>query len=570
MMWFEKAKEGVKEIVKQHPVSICAFLIGCILLGLISDFLIPDAAEELLDFCSRFCMCMTPAFVLCEANFAYKKKIGKISSLLEIGKSVVYLVVVIVAAVVSGIFSYINVYLNYKYKSDFTEYFPRVFYVYLAICLLSAIFFMYKKTGDSFEGYSVRAFLGFLKAGLIHGIITLGTFCILWVFDTLFVNLGIETTILWIVTGIVGFPAYLMAFSAPGDKLSRFSKVVMGFVFPGILAIAFVIVYAYIIKILVTWTFPSNQVFAIMTGMFGSGILFWTMAQGCTEGRANSLLKTMPLLFCPFIIIQIMCLAMRISDYGLTASRYLGILLIIFEILYEAYYIVRMMQGQGLGGILMPTLLVFVIVYYLIPGINVYASVTRSQMAVVRGYVDLKLGGHEGTSTSLSRARSGYREIRDNGGLEGKLSLQRLYAESSQDKVEDILDINASYASDVRTYYVNVYDTKREIDVAGYSHLKMVDTRIYDGKVDIADAPVRNDVKEGEDFDRADISAVIFKLKELEQSGTDEDEMNDILKEPVKTDNGLLLIDYITFEFTDEDPAEKIDDFELRGYYLCN
>ena len=72
----------------------------------------------------------------------------------------------------------------------------------------------------------------------------------------------------------------ILTLSKPSDTISKFGNIMMGYVFPGILAVAFVIVYIYILKILITWTFPSNEAFTIVTALFAAGICIWTMAQG--------------------------------------------------------------------------------------------------------------------------------------------------------------------------------------------------------------------------------------------------------------------------------------------------
>ena len=571
MLWVEKIKENVKGVLRIHPVSIITFLIASIIAGISGDAdFNKKMVRECFEFGQTFFFCLTPAFVLCEANFAYKKKIGKISSLKEVRKSAVYLVVTIIAVVVSGIFAYITGFGAWDRAQDFCDFFYRIFWVYLAVCVLSAFFFMYKKNGESFEVFGVKAFLGGMKAGLVHGIITLGAFCIMWVFDVLFFDLGCETFILWLVFGIVGFPAYLIALSAPGEKITKFSKVVMGYVFPGILAAAFVIVYAYIIKILVTWSFPSNQVFSIMTALFCSGIMIWTMAQGCTEGKILSALRIMPLLFIPFIVVQIMCLVMRINQYGMTGSRYLGVLLIIFEILYEGYYIVILKREKGIGGILMPVLLLFVVIYFLVPGINVYAVITNSQKAVVSGYVHMKMSGAEMTSQQLARARSGYNEIMENGGLEGKHYLKKLYAESSKEEIEDILETSSTYSSVGRSYFVYVSDRKGEIDIEGYKHLCRVMSSIYDD-TDYFEVPIWNEIS---DFDQdepvvtADLSGIINKLRELELEDAESAEKSAVLHEPIAVEGGRLYIDELQFTFYKDSPDNEIEDLVIEGYYL--
>ena len=130
------------------------------------------------------------------------------------------------------------------------------------------------------------------------------------------------------------YPCILVGFSKIEDEVSKFEKVMVTYVLPGLLALAYVIIYTYIIKMLVTWSFPKNQVFAILTTLFCFGVCIWTMAQGLYDDNLKKVFTILPLLFIPCIILQIMCLYMRIAPYGLTLQRYAGIAFVFFEIVY--------------------------------------------------------------------------------------------------------------------------------------------------------------------------------------------------------------------------------------------
>lgn len=582
MKWYEKIKEGAKGILREHPISVCVFLISSILAGIRGDFgsdIGKGPVANVLQFIYLFTLITTPVFVLCEAHFAYRKKTEGSENPLNYKQYAGYCLASLIGAVIGAVYAYIHSFRYVEFRrsgtalNSFNEYFTRILYVYLAVCVLGAVFFMYKKHGADFEKYALRAFLGLMKACLVYGIILVGCFCILLVFNALFFDLEIQSMILWLTTGIVGFPALLMALSMPGEKTGRFADIVMGYVFPGLMAVAFVIIYAYIIKILITWTFPSNQVFSIVTALFISGLVFWTMAQGCTEGKINTALKVMPLLFIPFIVIQIMCLAMRIGQYGITGSRYLGILLIIFEIIYEGYYIFRFTKKEGLGGVLMPLLLLFVAVYFILPKVNVYAVITASQKAVVEKYLNLQSSG-DSDQKLLARARSAYREIAGNGGLEGEHYLRKLYAKSSKDEVESILGTKVNSSDDYeieRSYYVYTNNSWKQIDTEGYRYFcRIRSDRMDDGIIDCRQVRFTNDVEDEEPTFILDLSDSIYQLKELKRNEIEGDEMRKAISNPIKTENGALYIDYINFQFDENDEDNEIKGLVVEGFYFYN
>ena len=174
------------------------------------------------------------------------------------------------------------------------------------------------------------------------------------------------------------------------------------------------------------------------------------------------------------------------------------------------------------------------------------------------------------TSQQLARARSGYNEIMENGGLEGKHYLKKLYAESSKEEIEDILETSSTYSSVGRSYFVYVSDRKGEIDIEGYKHLCRVMSSIYDD-TDYFEVPIWNEIS---DFDQdepvvtADLSGIINKLRELELEDAESAEKSAVLHEPIAVEGGRLYIDELQFTFYKDSPDNEIEDLVIEGYYL--
>ena len=574
MLWVNKLKEGAREIIKEHPLSVCIFFVSFLFAGILTmdgDILnFPVFVSLPLEFLQFLLLGLVPAFLLCESNYLYKLHKGKIGGLKE-KNSLVYIVVLIIGLLNSVILALLET-TSYTSKKmilgmkvgDFEAIFYRFFFVYLAICIFSAVFFLYKRTSESFESYAVKGFLGCMKGYLAYGVIVLGAMGVVGVFNALIFELEIFGLISFIISGAMSYTVALMALSRPGEKISKFGRIMMGYVFPGILALAMVIVYVYILKIIFTWTFPSNESFAIVTALFGAGICFWTMAQGCTEGAFHKVLLFFPLAFIPCIVIQTMCLYMRVHQYGLTPDRYLGILLIVFEILYEGYYIVRLSMGKGLGGILFPVLIIFVAVYFIVPGVNVYASVTNSQKKVVNRVVAVFASGQTPESSEIARAKSAYAQIRKNGGFEGNHYLKKLYAKYSEEEVngyfgESEIDYFSGY---VDFHASREWDT---IDVSGFSSINFVDVSIWNSETDPHHIKLEG-ANKGQVLGEADLSELIREMEELEEQGAAQRSFEEAISVPVELDDGGLL--YISYISVEEDSDGRIKDLSLNGYYL--
>lgn len=272
------------------------------------------------------------------------------------------------------------------------------------------------------------------------------------------------------------------------------------------------------------------------------------------------------MLFIPFIIIQIMCLYMRVHQYGLTQTRYLGILLIVFEVFYEAFYITRFVQKKGLGGIIFPVLIIFVFIYYLMPGINVYASVTNSQKNKVDRIVSAISEGTTPSSQELAGAKSAYNEIDNNGGAEGNLYLKKVYAAIPKQQLEDVL-YNGSIPSGSESLSMYADADISEIDISGYSKLLRVDMSLFDTDFNPESVLIRNDADD-DAFEKVDLSELINALRSEKYSDPDTSDFDDLIKDPVFFKDGSVL--YIEYLYLEENSEREITDFSLRGYYLYN
>ena len=581
MLWFKRLQEDARGIFKEHPASIVTVLIFAVCTALLEDILnlkSGSSAWRVIDFIQILALGLTFGFALCESNYNYKKQIGKLSGLFEIRKSFAYIIVMLISLVLSLIHACKEAVFTYDEVSAINEsgfnfdIFYRFFWVYLAVCMIGAWYFMYKRSGESFEVYSVKAFLGSLKAFAVYFVVAIGVLCILSVFDALIVRFDYVMTAELIIAALVGYPALLVGLSKMGDGMAKFSRIMVGYVFTGLLAVAAFIVYVYILKILFTWTFPSNEAYTIMTSLFATGIVVWTMAQGCTEGKLLKVLRFAPLVFAPFIIVQIMCLAMRIGQYGITTKRYLGIMFIIFEVSYLIFYVYRLRKQEGIGGFLFPIVLVLVVVYYLVPGINVYAAITGSQKGVVLSYIEGAVSGKDATSQEKAKARSSYRQIVNSGNAEGARFVKELKERYPDFDFDEDLDQNEHdyYAKDFENdKEIYAYNDVDIIDVSRYEHVAVISTHVDDddGEVDVTRfelEPANDETLEAVGY--VDLSFVVKELeKAYDNDGIEYDYTHAISTPVVTPDGGLLYLTRVYLRIGGDGDVEYLD---IDGYYV--
>lgn len=257
---------------------------------------------------------------------------------------------------------------------------------FLVLCLL-AFYFLLRQSRMTPEAYLVHLFTGALRTGILYTVLAVGCSMVVSILCSLFdvffwedFEILMQTQCL--LFGFVFLSGLLRCLIPPGEpetdsgKGSILEDVLIKYVLTGLVACVFVIIYAYVLKILILRDMPSNEVFPILTALFVTGVPVWTMNSGYRENNPMRWLSMkMPYFFSPLILLQGYCMGIRIAQNGFTPSRYAGVAFLIFELLYLAVYRFR---RQRLGRLL-PAGAVLVFAAVLLPGVNMYAVSVNSQ-----------------------------------------------------------------------------------------------------------------------------------------------------------------------------------------------
>ena len=156
---------------------------------------------------------------------------------------------------------------------------------------------------------------------------------------------------------------------------------------------------------------------------------------------------------------QIYAIAVRVLDYGLTPMRYLGIMLIIFEIIYIALYYKK---KEKIENILIVFLCMSVICLY-VPFINMYDVSFYSQYNNLKIYKEKDIL----TENDEKRIRGAYQYLRQNPDNE---TLINNYL--TQEEIEEITNFgNEQHEEQKNTEGISVSEDDEIIDVQGYSKI---------------------------------------------------------------------------------------------------
>lgn len=367
---------------------------------------------------------------------------------------------------------------SFNKLSDFSG---RFFSVYSGVLVVLAIYHMYKRLEDDFETYCIKAFCACFKSSIIYGLFALGIAIIVLIFEELIADTGhfLSRAEIFLAAGIY-VPMILSCLSKAGEEIGKFAKVVFLYVLQPILLAAFLIIYIYIFKIIFAMTLPSNVVFDILAFLFAIGMPIWTMAMAFNdteyENKLSLLAKFVPYAYIPFIILQCICIGLRIKDYGVTEERYYAVALIVFEVIYFVIYILQVILKKNLIALNLFVACAMSVVIFVLPFVNVYDASLRSQMARLEQMLKIE----NPTDMEKGSIYGLYHTIKSMGG-NGKLALEEKY---SKEKIEMIVGYSEYNQYSYGNYYPVEYITisiLREGDefiIGPYSYMIKVQTDV--------------------------------------------------------------------------------------------
>lgn len=447
--------ETLKEqVFKRYPVTMVLVALGALLLGIVFD-----SDYEKVKWIGRITLTVwttAAGMLFLEELFRTNKK-GKLFG--TVGA-------LAIAILFTALMSYEGKIVFGMDAEVVCEEATRVYLVYLVWLIAISVFHMFQKSGHDFPQYCLRVAGGYAKTTIVYGIFAIGIAVIVFIFNVLLFDTDSFLGRLEVVlVSSVYLAGVLLAVSDTAADVSKFFKVVVKFVLMPLTMAAFVIIYLYIIKLLVTQGLPSNEVFAILTALFCAGLPIWTVATSFAEEAMGKCARILPYAFLPFIVLQIICVGMRIGQYGLTESRYMGCFLIVFELIYIVLYAV--FRAKYLPDIVF-VLVAMMTLFVLVPGVRADDAVYLSQKARLQHYLDLPQSERETLSAKEIKKMTGAFDALK-GSRKGKQFVDAIpladfaWIQDCGDKTDHNI---------VRDeMYINAYYDRELIEIGGYAYM---------------------------------------------------------------------------------------------------
>ena len=437
----------------------------------------------------------------------------------------------------------------------------RFIICYLIATIVLAIYYNYKSLNKTFEQYVTSTFVTIFKTSLIYGILAIGIAMITAVF--VYLILDGESYILVarmeiLLFGVYYIPTVLYSFYDQEEEIGKFAKIVIKYVLGTLVIVAFAIIYMYIIKIIFLRDIPSNLIFRILSALFIIGLPVWTMILSFKENTTlDKINRKLPLLFIPFIILQIYSIGTRILSNGITELRYLCLMLIIFEIVYIIIYLTK---KEKVSRILL-VFLALTVISTIAPYINMFTISNLSQ------YNNLKIYKQktEDSEEEKTKIYGAYNYLRHSS-IEGKKYIENYLTKDDEELIKKLKNSGTKKSDNGKNIYVD--KDINYIEVEGYKKVYKIDSYSYNSSkenrtIDETFSNIEINTQESNYSIEANILPLINEYVNHENEMNNYSEENNELK---LDENKKIILERLILEY--DDTTKNVSYYNMSGYLL--
>ncbi len=459
--------QKIKGSFSEYAVSLIAIVVtsvyGAILFVMEFEFDVAFWGEPVFDAIGRGLVCFCFGTVFAETFFTGQKR-KKICALLAAAAFAVPL------AIGTGFDAEIQIgNIPGNVMSELTF---RFLYGYILLLILGTVYLCFKKTGLSFSEYAVKVFSNLMKTFIVFWILSFGVLFITGIVDELllddysFYDMSLEI----LVVGLYLVPMCLSAIRDVKEEPGAFLKTVIKYILLLLSACGMAVVYLYVVKILILWEMPSNEVFTIVSAVFFLGMPVWLMMEYYADDtRYYKVLSKLPYLFAPLILLQLYSMVVRISQYGVTPERYMGMMLILFEVvtLFIWHF------GKKKRERMLAFLCLLVFIAFWAPGVNMYRVSTLCQQSFLKKYYQEVLDGKEISGLAYERLKGSYQYLKNQAQTEAFAERYNINEERFAAMLQEI-EIYDSMLTEYDTHEIHCCQMVGGLDVADYQKMDML------------------------------------------------------------------------------------------------
>lgn len=426
---------------------------------------------------------------------------------------------------------------------------------YFVLITLIVIYCRYLESEKSIEKYFVSATVGLVQIFIVWSILAVGFLVLSAVFCELIFDVDSLYSIPQIlIIGLYVVPNFTMILTKVKEEVGRFFEALIKYALLIITLVGALIIYMYIIKTVFFNGIPSNQIFWITSGLFFVAI---PVGFACTAFEKDSVLQkiafAIPYIYAPFIILQAYSDIVRIDEYGLTPSRYMGLVLVVLEIIYTVVYAVKRKHIDKIIIVMMA----LTVIVALIPGTNAVDASKASQKNVIKNFIK---NGMPATQEEQKKICGAYKYLLNQAGED---YVDKLLTREQQQTISAMGTMTGEYVFRDYTKTYTLTSNNSFIPTTGYDIIAGFDTYVDNssGEVDVSNVVITVDNSEFGPFDFTDEVERVKMLCQSEVAGYYQGE--DIIK---VSDDCEIVVTY--FRVLSDDEINTVKELRVSGHLL--
>lgn len=361
---------STKKSVRRFPITIAVSVVLTILLIYLRE-VSPDISIDLREKLGRIAMVIGLGIPLTAS-------IGLLSERFLKDKRSISLIGYIVGAV------FLVLYYNFLLK-DFSIVSGTRYLGTMLIFILVFFYALKLKHDINYESYVISVFSSGFITALYSAVLYLGLSAIIFTIDNLF-EANIDSRIYYnmfiIVVFIFGISLFLSKIPERdedfiGYNYARTLKILLIYIVIPLITVYTIILYAYFVKILITWEWPKGLVshLVLWYSVLSVGVIF-LITPVLEENKVAKLFKIwFPKFVLPILVMMFMSIWQRIDQYGFTENRYYVVILGLWVLGIMLYFSFK----KPLKNIIIPFSLSLVILIAIYGPLSSYSIAMASQ-----------------------------------------------------------------------------------------------------------------------------------------------------------------------------------------------
>ena len=544
--FFSNISNSLKETFKKFPITIIIVYLTTLVWAFGTDDFIETFLNDMWFF-------MIIAWTI---GTLFSEKFFKNNYLKAAGEIIAFIIAMIFRGVITDKLLSNNILLI------------KIYVTYLSTLPLFTIYKMLKDSGVSVKEYAIRVLGNISKTSAIYLLANLGIVVVILVFVELILDENdydiLQRTLILLLGGFY-VPAMINAITNVKQETGKFMKVLLTGILMPVALFLIGTLYLYVIKIMISGELLNKSLFFILSLTFSLAIPGVILLKNYEENKAVSIISNILLYsFMPLMILQIIAMNVRVGDYGLTESRYMGYLLIAFEIIFISLMIIK--KAKYLDKIV----LVFAgfIIFGLLTPFNVFDVPVYSQTARITDMLKTVEKFEDLSTEQKNECKKALRYVENSEKpeyLDKKLSKEQ---KEAIEKYAIVYTEKDEYGYEIRDYdyeYLSMYNTKEEINIEGFKKLYHAeDNYRYDEKVDINNYELKdrnNNIRV-----TVDLENFIRQMYEAEKTNNKESKFEEIRY--LKTSDETIVFCVTTFSVSYETYKNELDYVSFDGYLL--